>query len=129
MKLVKERERPAVGRCVLNLITAYAVTVVLVLIFALVLCYTEIDEVWIGRGARIISVFSVALAGALCAKNGRRSGWLVGGISGILYMVVLYAIGYLAFGRLELNLDSVLRLIYGAVAGVIGGIIGINMKK
>ena len=129
MKLVKEKERPAVGRCVLNLITAYAVTVVLVLIFALILCYTDIDEAWIGRGARIISVFSVALAGALCARNGRSSGWLVGGISGILYMVVLYAIGYLAFGRINLNFESVLRLIYGAVAGVIGGIIGINMKK
>lgn len=128
MKLVKEKERPAVLRCVLNLITAYAVTVVLVMLFALLLCYTDISEAWIGRGAKIITVFSVALAGALCAKSGKRSGWLVGGVSGVLYMVILYLIGYLAFGQLELGAEAALKLVYGAVAGIVGGIIGINLK-
>lgn len=113
----------------MNLISAYAVTVILVMIFALVLCYTDIDEAWISRVAKIITVFSVALAGALCAKSGKSGGWFIGGVSGILYMVLLYAIGYMVFGRLELDMDAVLKLIYGAIAGVIGGIIGINMKK
>ena len=113
----------------MSLISAYAVTVILVMAFALILCYTDIGEVWISRGARLITVLSVALAGALCARSGKSGGWLIGGISGILYMVVLYAIGYMAFGRLELDMDAVLKLIYGAIAGVIGGIIGINMKK
>lgn len=127
MKLMKEKERPAAISCVLNLITAYAVTVVLVLLFALILCYTDISEAWISRGARIITVFSVALAGALCARGGKR-GWLVGGVSGVLYMAILYAIGYFAFGGVELGPDAALKLVYGAVAGIVGGIIGINMK-
>lgn len=128
MKTVSEKQRPALGRCVLNLVTAFAVTVVLVMAFALVLCYTDIDEVWISRGAKIISVFSVALAGALCARKGKSGGWLIGGVSGVLYMVILYAVGYLIFGRLELDLDAALKLIYGAIAGIVGGIIGINLK-
>ncbi|MGN1097484.1 MAG: TIGR04086 family membrane protein [Clostridia bacterium] len=129
MKLVNESERPAVGRCVLNLMTAYAVTVILVMIFALILCYSDISEEWISRGAKLITVFSVALAGALCAKNGKSGGWLIGGVSGLLYMVILYAIGYLIFGKLELNLGAALRLLYGCIAGIVGGIIGINLKK
>ena len=128
MKSVNEKKRPALGRCLINLVTAFAVTVVLVLAFALVLCYTDIDEVWIGRGARIISVFSVALAGALCARGGKSGGWLIGGISGAAYMVILYAVGYLVFGRLELDADAVVKLIYGVVAGIVGGIIGINLN-
>ncbi len=129
MKPVNEKERPALLRCLLSLVTAYAVTVALVMLFALLLCYTDIDEVWIGRGAKIITVFSVALAGALCAKSGKRGGWLVGGVSGVLYMVILYAIGYLAFGGVELGSEALIKLGYGALAGIIGGIIGINMKS
>ena len=118
--MVNEKQRPAFGRCVINLVTAYAVTVLL--------CYTDIDEAWISRGAKIISVFSVALAGALCARSGKSGGWLVGGVSGVLYMIILYALGYLIFGRLELDVDAALKLVYGAIAGIVGGIIGINLK-
>ena len=129
MKTVSERPGLGFGRCLINLMTAYAVTVILVLIFALVLCYSDISEEWISRGAKLITLFSVALAGALCAGRSHSSGWLVGGISGILYMVVLYALGYFIFGEIDLTLSSALRLLYGTLAGIVGGIIGINMKK
>ncbi len=129
MKASAEKSGPGIGRCLINLVTAYAVTVVLVMLFALLLCYTDIGEEWVSRGARIITLFSVALAGALCAGSGRRSGWLIGGVSGALYMLVLYALGYIIFGELELSLASALRVLYGLLAGVVGGIIGINMKK
>lgn len=129
MKIVKESERPAIGRCVINLMTAYAVTVILVMIFALVLCYSDINEEWISTGAKLITVFSVALAGALCAKSGKSGGWLIGGVSGLLYMIILYAVGYLVFGEIELNLGAALRLLYGTLAGIVGGIIGINLKR
>lgn len=127
--MVKEKEHLPLGRCIINLMTAYAVTVILVMAFALLLCYSEISEDWISRGAKLITLFSVALAGALCAKNGRRGGWLIGGISGLLYMVVLYALGYMFFGEIELSAASALRLLYGVLAGIVGGIIGINLKK
>ncbi len=129
MKIVKEKQRPPVGRCIINLMTAYAVTVVLVLLFALLLCYSDIGEEWISRGARLITLFSVALAGALCAKHGKRGGWLIGGVSGLLYMAVLYALGYIFFGDIELSFGSLLRVLYGALAGIVGGIIGINLRK
>ncbi|MCH5188820.1 MAG: TIGR04086 family membrane protein [Oscillospiraceae bacterium] len=129
MKMAQEKSGLGVGRCVLNLMTAYAVTVVLVMLFALVLCYSDISEEWISRGARLITLFSVALAGALCAKSGKRGGWLIGGVSGILYMIVLYALGYMIFGEIELSAASMLRVVYGLLAGIVGGIIGINMKK
>ncbi len=129
MKASAEKRAPGIGRCLVNLATAYAVTVVLVMLFALLLCYTDIGEEWVSRGARIITLFSVALAGALCASGGRRGGWLIGGISGALYMVALYALGYIIFGEIELSAVSALRVLYGLLAGVVGGIIGINMKK
>lgn len=129
MKVAQEKSGFNLGRCVLNLMTAYAVTVVLVMLFALVLCYTDVGEEWISRGAKLITLFSVALAGALCAKSGKRGGWLIGGVSGVLYMVVLYALGYLIFGEIELSAASALRVVYGMLAGIVGGIIGINMKK
>lgn len=129
MKLVKENEGISVGRCAVNLVTAFSVTVILVLLFALILCYSDIGEEWISRGAKAITLFSVALAGALCAKSGRRRGWLTGGISGFLYMVVLYILGYLVFGKFRLDFSAALRVVYGVLAGIVGGIIGINLKK
>ncbi len=129
MKTASEKPCPLIGRCIINLITAYAVTVILVMLFALVLCYSDIGEEWISRGARIITLFSVALAGALCAKSGKNSGWLIGGISGALYMAALYALGYIFFGELELSAETLLRLLYGLLAGAAGGIVGINLKK
>lgn len=129
MKIANESKTPALGRCILNIVIAYAVTVILVMLFALVLCYSDIGEEWISRGAKLITVFSVALAGALCAKSGSSGGWLIGGVSGLIYMLVLYAVGYLVFGELRLDIDAALRLLYGTIAGIVGGIIGINLKK
>lgn len=129
MKTIKTDGGISLGRCILNLLTAFAVTVILVMGFALVLCYSDLSEEWISRGAKAITLFSVGLAGALCAKSGRRRGWLMGGICGLLYMAVLYIAGYLVFGEFEFGAQSVMRIIYGVLAGIIGGIIGINLKR
>lgn len=70
---------------------------------------------------------AIALGGVLAARRARSFGWLHGGIVGVLYTVLLAALfteGF-TFGTL-LQTKGLLDLLYGFVAGVIGGILGVN---
>lgn len=129
LKAVKDTNGISVGRCVINLLTAFAITVILVMGFALILCYSDMSEEWISRISKGITLFSVCLAGTLCAKSSRRRGWLMGGVCGFLYMAVLYTVGYFVLGDVQFDIHSGIRIIYGILAGIVGGIIGINLKK
>lgn len=129
MKGLKNDSGISLGRLIVNLTASLAVTAVLVMIFALILCYSDLSEKWISLGAKVITVFSVCLSGALCAKSSRRRGWMMGGISALLYMALLHIAGYFVFGKTELGAAALLRLVYAVIAGMVGGIIGINLKK
>lgn len=121
--------RFSVRRCFVSLVLAFVLTVLLIAIFALALCYSPIPEAWVTRIAQVITLVSVALAGSLCAYGAPARGYLTGAVSGLCYMVILYAVGFLIYGRISISVQTVVQLLYGILAGAIGGIIGINLSK
>lgn len=70
---------------------------------------------------------SIGLGGVLAAKHARTLGWLHGGIVGVIYtvfMAFLFTDG-MSFSAL-LQPEWLLNLLWGFVAGVIGGVLGVN---
>ncbi|MGZ9584765.1 TIGR04086 family membrane protein [Paenibacillus marinisediminis] len=63
--------------------------------------------------------------------SGRRSGkkgWYFGGITGVIYMLLVLIIAFLAVD-VKLGLDKWLLVLAAFAVGSLGGIIGVNMKK
>lgn len=131
-KMDFERE----GTLLLNLkcisktvITAFLITTILMAILALLICYTPISEEAITPSVYVLNYFSVFMAGLLSAARAKKRGFITGGLSGALYMLLVYALGYALFGGIEFTKAVLLNVIYCIVVGIAGGVVGINIRR
>lgn len=52
-----------------------------------------------------------------------------GGIIGFLYMISLYLLSSTLGTGFSLNTNAIIMMILGIIAGMIGGIVGVNIRK
>lgn len=111
-----------------GLFIAYIITVVLILIFSLLLTYTNLQENKIPLLNTIALIGSIALASIYVSIKIKEKGWIMGAIIGIVYYIVLIALNFLFLKTLAMDIFSISKLILASVTGMIGGMIGINLK-
>lgn len=70
---------------------------------------------------------SIGLGGVLAARQARKLGWLHGGIVGMIYTLILSFLftDGMSAGML-LQAEWLLSAVWGFVAGVVGGVLGVN---
>ncbi len=104
-----------------------ALTAALLLIASVILCYTKLP----GSSADLFVVVSCIAgifgAGVFSACGAAGYGWLQGGISGVLYTLVLFIASLFVCG-FSGALHTILTFAIGFVAGAAGGITGININ-
>ncbi|MGE4283977.1 MAG: TIGR04086 family membrane protein [Clostridia bacterium] len=118
----------SVGTVLKGIILAYMITLVVFLIFAILITYSDFSENAIPTVVVVTTVLSIIFAGARVARKAKSKGWLNGAISGITYMVILYFISCLALTGFVFDKYVIYMLILGLFSGAFGGIIGINLK-
>ncbi len=112
-----------------GLIVSYIITLPTFAIFALILTYSNYPEKMISPVVVVATLVSVVVAGSTATRNVKSKGWLNGGIVGFVYMLILYLISSIAYRDFSVNVDMIVMMAIGLLAGAIGGIIGINYKK
>lgn len=114
--------------CLKSALLALVLTVLFLIVIAVLLCYTPLPDTWTGAIVSIASYLSVALAGVLCGLRSKTRGYLTGLIGGLVYMLILHVLGAIAFGGI--NFDGFwLRVLGGALAGALGGVLGVNLRR
>ena len=103
-------------------------TMILLLIFSIVLAYTNVSENTITPVIIIITAISILFGSSISTRQIKKYGILNGGLIGIIYLLLLYTISSLLNWKFGLNSQSIIMIIIGGVFGVIGGIIGVNIK-
>lgn len=58
----------------------------------------------------------------------KKNGILNGGIIGFAYILLLYLASSITGSGFMLNIYSIFMIIIGIVAGMIGGIVGVNLR-
>ena len=106
---------------------ALIVNVVLVLITAIVVKYTGISTEAATAVNQVAKVLSVAV-GALVGVRSQRLGWLIGAISGALFTTLGFAVFSLLKGSSLFAGVSVFDYLLGVAAGVISGILAVNVR-
>lgn len=112
-----------------TVVTAFLITVILMGILALLICYTPLPEEAVTPCVYVLNYFSVFMAGLFSAAKATRRGFVTGGLSGALYMLLVYLLGYILFGGITFTKNVLLTVIYCLIVGMMGGIIGINLRK
>lgn len=97
------------------------------LITAIVLHYTDVAEQNINYFSYTINAFALLFGGWISGRKSSRKGWYHGAITGLLYVVIVYLIGFLAFDT-SLDLKSVLHVIGAMAIAAFGGMMGVNMR-
>ena len=104
------------------------ITLILLFIFALLLTYTNMQENIISPVVIIISAVSVLIGSSISTIKIKRNGLLNGGLVGIIYISIIYIISSITGADFNLNIGATIMLIASITMGMLGGIIGINLK-
>lgn len=107
---------------------ALITTVILLLIFSIILTYTNIDEKVINPVIMIVTAISILLGSSLGNIKIKKNGLINGGIIGAIYIITIYLISSILNWKFSLNIQSIFMILIAIVFGILGGIIGVNRK-
>lgn len=132
MKQKGKRRRRKMEKTMTNLAKGVGIslltTVILLLIFASLLTYTEISETMMNPVIIVITAISILIGSSIgntkIKKNGLGNGALIGGI----YIAVIYLISSIINWKFNLEMQSIIMIVVGMTFGILGGIIGVNKK-
>ena len=111
-----------------GILAAYIITIPVFLLFALILSLTSYPDRMIMPVVIVTTVVSVLAAGWFSTAMTKSRGWLNGGIAGLVYMLILYIAGSIAFKNFHLDSYVFTISIIGVLTGMIGGIFGVNVR-
>lgn len=101
-------------------------TVILLLIFSVVLAYTNVSENTKTPVIIIVTAISILLGSSIGNMKIKKNGILNGGLVGGLYILILYLVSSILNWKFGLNLQSLIMILIGIFFGILGGIIGVN---
>ena len=107
---------------------AFAITLILLLIFSAVLTFSNISESVISPVIITATAISILIGSSIGNNKIKKNGLLNGALVGIIYMVIIYLISSLLNWRFSLNLQSIIMISVGVIFGILGGIFGVNKK-
>ena len=109
-------------------IKAVVITAIAFLLLAAFVTYGNVSAQAQSGCITAATVLSVLLAGLSTARKGKGAGWLSGLLAGVIYMLIMLLAGYLMFGSFAFGSDTLKMLAVAAVSGIVGGIIGVNIR-
>lgn len=109
-------------------ITAIILTLILLLIFAMLLTFTSIPESTINPVIITITAISILIGSSISTLRIKKNGLLNGSFVGLIYIATIYLISSITGTGFSINLYSIIMIVLSILAGMIGGIIGVNIK-
>ncbi len=115
-------------RIVNGSITAIILTLILLLVFAMILTYTDIKENTINPVIIVITGISILVGSSVSTLKIKKNGLINGFLVGLIYIITIYLISSITRTGFKLNLYSIIMILVSTIMGMIGGIIGVNLK-
>ncbi|SHI03323.1 TIGR04086 family membrane protein [Sporanaerobacter acetigenes] len=111
-----------------GLAVSYIITFAMILIISLLLTYTSLKESTIPIINTIAMIGSIVCGSIYLTLNTGEKGWLNGMLIGFLYFLILLILNKTFIKTFSFNTYSFSKLMISLVTGIIGGMIGINLK-
>lgn len=128
MENIKIKQNNSIINIFRGVVIALITTVILLIIFSVILTYTNIQENVINPVIMIITVVSILIGSSIVNIKIKKNGLINGGIIGALYIITIYLISSLLNWRFSLEIQSIIMIGISIIFGILGGIIGVNRK-
>lgn len=116
-----------IGRIIKGSVTAILVSLVLLLVYAIVLSYTNISETTMTPVVITISGVSILIGSTISSLKIKKQGMLNGALVGLIYILFIYMLSSILLTGFEVNIKSIIMMLVSTFAGMIGGVIGVNL--
>jgi len=123
----KQTVKHAISDILRGLLIALLVNVVAVLLIAVVVKYTGVDQTVATIINQVVKVLSIAI-GALVGFRSGRHGLLLGAILGTLYTVLGFATFSLLAGKSLFEGVTVFDFLIGVASGIFSGVLAVNVR-
>lgn len=108
---------------------AVSISLMAILLFALIIKFTNLNEKWILPINQFIKVISIFFGILLSFDRAGNNGFLKGLIIGVIYTILAYVVFSILARQFNFGLNSITDMLFGGLIGAISGIIVVNIKK
>ncbi len=122
------KEEKNIIRLIKGSISSIIISVIFLFVYAIVLTYTTVPESTMPLVITVIIGVSILIGSSISSMKIKKNGFINGGVVGLIYMLFLYISSSMALSGFSINLNTLILIISGIVVGMIGGIIGVNIK-
>lgn len=125
---IKQKESKDIFIIIKGSIIALVLTILMLTIYAAVLSFTNVSEN--SMMVVIMAIVGICIfAGSFLANlKIKRKGIINGAFIGLIYIVSVYIVSSIVTGIFNLNINSIIMIIVSMLTGIIGGVIGVNIK-
>lgn len=110
-------------------ITAIVITLISLVIFSTVLANTNINENTIIPVIIAVTAISILIGSIISVSKISKKGLLNGASVGLIYIAIIYLLSSMVNGNFSFDFNSLIIIISAIIAGMFGGIIGVNLKR
>lgn len=107
---------------------SFSIAIIMALFFTILLYLTSFSDSSLQTASYIVTAISLLTGGFVSGKKAGNKGWYFGGITGVIYGVILALITFLGFDA-DINLKGLVLIILTFLFGALGGVFGVNSKK
>lgn len=104
----------------------YMVAAIFSLIFSLILKFTSVQESQLSLIITVISFISLFIGGFVAGGRGKEKGWLLGGLTGLIYTIINFFFQFLGYDS-TFNMEQIIYYICFTITAIMGGILGVNI--
>lgn len=112
-----------------GVIISFILTLIILFLFSLLLTYTNLNESMIPPVIIVVTVISILVGSSLSTIKIKKNGIVNGGIIGLTYILFIYLVSSIVRTGFGLNMYSIIMIVLSIFAGMIGGIVGVNIKS
>lgn len=115
-------------RVVKGSVASIFITLILLFIFAMLLTYTNIGENTINPVIIVVTGISILIGSGISTLKIRKNGLLNGGLVGLIYILTIYLLSGITGSGFGVNVYTIIMMFVCVISGMIGGIIGVNLR-
>lgn len=116
-------------RIIKGSILSIILTMICLLIFSLILAYTNIPEKTMIPVITAVTAISILAGSIISVSKIEKKGIINGALVGLIYILTIYIISSIAKGNFGITINSIILIASAIIAGMLGGIIGVNIKN
>ena len=126
--ITKEKSNSNLIKIIKGSAIAIVLSLIFLTIYAAILSFTSVSETTMVPVVLVLTGISILIGSSMSSISIKRQGIINGGLVGLIYVLFLYIVSSIAGIGFGLNMNAIIMLVVGVITGMIGGVIGVNMK-